>query len=689
MRRFALLLLVCSLSSALSASAQTAPAAPAPAQPAPAAPAQPAQPTQPAPAQPAAPAPEPAPAAEPTAPVAPEATEAQPEAGAEASGEVTAPGEVVAPEPLVPSPADLEARLNEELPPPADASPAVTAPVPVFTLHGYMRMRGELMDTFWLGRRAVADAFENSRTSADGKNVAADAALAAGPDPFTRFRPLERRTLGDGTDAAPGELDCVDESRAEGGTCDVSTLRFATMRLRLTPQLNISEDVRVKMTFDVLDGVVAGEPAASYYGTSRNYGADPIREGGAEGTFFAGTTVPGEDAGSLDSIKARRAWAEVRNRDLGELRFGRMPMHWGLGMVYNAGDGIDDDYSTDMDRVLGITKIAGFYLSASYDFLSEGVFSPATNSGGMALDSSQLDDVDQLTFSVARKHSDEEMAAALEKGDLVLNGGLQLNIRGQDAVYTGSADDYTGEADADLDESKLERVNASMYTTDFWGLLRYRGFRAELEAAWVSGDMEYRFAGDEASHAADISQLGYALELEQRLLDDKLHIHFDHGLATGDSNVEGLSGDSDFITQYGEDDGNDTISTFRFNPSYRVDLIMWRNIMGSVTGAYYLKPGIGYDFIKNDYGELLGARLDIIWSRATSFVQTWGNNENLGVELDVSLYFRSEDGPALDDGFFAMAQYGVLFPMQGLGYAYEDTSLDAAQTLRLMLGVQF
>jgi hypothetical protein len=102
-----------------------------------------------------------------------------------------------------------------------------------------------------------------------------------------------------------------------------------------------------------------------------------------------------------------------------------------------------------------------------------------------------------------------------------------------------------------------------------------------------------------------------------------------------------------------------------------------------------LKPGIGYDFIKNDYGELLGARLDVVWSRATSFVQTWGNNENLGIELDVSLYFRSEDGPDLDDGFFAMAQYGVLFPMQGLGYAYEETSLDAAQTLRLLLGVQF
>jgi uncharacterized protein (TIGR04551 family) len=693
MRRFALLLLVCTLCRALSASAQPAPAQPAPAQPAPAqpAPAAPA-PAQPAPAAPAPEAPAAAPeAASPAGEPAPEGapdTEAAPDGvpasdGAEpaAEPEPVASEEVLAPESIVPSPADLEARLNEELPPPSDASPSLTAPVPVLTLHGFFRMRGEMMDTFWLGRRSIAD------VRADDEVLGSSRDVAAGPDPFTRFRPLERRTLGDGDDVAPDGLNCVDEATLNGGTCDVSTLRFATMRLRLTPQLNLSEDVRVKMTLDVLDGTIAGEPAGTYYGTSRDDLGD-MRQGAAEGSFFAGTTVPGEETGGLDSIKARRAWAEVRNRDLGELRFGRMPMHWGLGMVYNSGDGIDHDYSTDLDRVVGITKIAGFYLSASYDFLSEGVFAPAAR-GTMPLDASQLDDVDQFTFSVAHRHSEEELAASLEKGDVVLNGGLQLSIRGQDASYVrpGLASDYTQNTYATSpDESQLQRLEASMYTTDVWGLFRYRGFRAEIEAAWVSGELETRFESDERVRELDISQAAYALELELRLLDDKLGIHFDHGLATGDSSVEGLSGDSDFITQLDDDD---TISTFRFNPSYQVDLILWRNIMGGVTGAYYLKPGIGYDFIKNDYGELLGARLDILWSRATSFVQTWGNNENLGVELDVSLYFRSEDGPDLEDGFYAQLQYGVLFPMRGLGYAYEDTSLDAAQTLRLMLGVQF
>lgn len=657
MRRFAPLLLVCSLWSAAGVSAQPAPAQPEPAQPAPA---PSAPPVEPAPAEPA-----------PQTPAEPSGESGEGE-DAELPPPEPAPPELAPPppQPIVPSPAELEARLSEELPPPTDASPEITAPVPVFSLHGYLRMRGELMDTFWLGRRAVADVVRDTSLRQQERTA------AAGPDPFTRFRPLERRTLGDGGDIAPSDLDCVDEERAEGGTCDVSTLRFATMRLRLTPQLNLSEDVRVKMTIDVLDRAIAGEPPATYYGMTPAMGVGRP-EAAAEQTFFAGTTVPGEERGAGASIKARRAWAEVRNRDLGELRFGRMPMHWGLGMVYNAGDGIDQDYSTDLDRVLGITKIAGIYLSASYDFLSEGIFA-APSTDRPALDLSQLDDVDQLTFSVARRHSEEELHAALDKGDFVLNGGLQLSIRNQDAIYVGVP---AGTPDA----SGFESIEASLYTVDLWGLFRYRGFRAEIEAAWVSGGME-SLNPDTRGRELDISQLGYALELELRLLDDKFHLHFDHGLATGDDSVEGLSAESDFITQL---DADTTISTFRFNPSYQVDLILWRNLMGAVTGAYYFKPGVGYDFIKNDYGELLGARLDIIWSRASRFVQTWGNNENLGVELDVSLYFRSEDGPELTDGFFAMAQYGVLFPMQGLGYNYEDTSLDAAQTLRLMLGVIF
>jgi uncharacterized protein (TIGR04551 family) len=190
-----------------------------------------------------------------------------------------------------------------------------------------------------------------------------------------------------------------------------------------------------------------------------------------------------------------------------------------------------------------------------------------------------------------------------------------------------------------------------------------------------------------------VSQLGAALESEVRLLNDKFGIYLYGGAATGDSDTEGLSSDANFIDASGTGTdptlNNSLISTFRFHPSYRVDMILWRNIMRQVTAAYYIKPGLSYDFLRDNFGQLFGARIDVIYSRAAAPMQTWGNSPNLGVELNAQIYWRSDDGPGLNDGYHASLQYGVLFPMRGLGYYYKDAKLDTAQTLRLLLGVVF
>jgi uncharacterized protein (TIGR04551 family) len=370
----------------------------------------------------------------------------------------------------------------------------------------------------------------------------------------------------------------------------------------------------------------------------------------------------------------------VRNRDLGELRFGLMPEHWGLGLLYNAGNGFDDDYSTDLGRVMGTTKLAGFYISGAYDFISESMLGNKTlNSSEYrpALDGSQLDDLDQFTVSVVRRVPDEDEESVLARGDVLLNGGAHFQLRHQDSVYTP-------------DGKNLQSLNGTFYTPDVWGQLRYGKLRLEVEAAWVVGKMR-NLNNDRHQH---VSQLGAALESELRLLNDKFGIYLYGGAATGDSDTEGLSSDANFIDASGGSTpgspiNNSLISTFRFHPSYRVDMILWRNIMRQVTGAYYIKPGLSYDFLRDNFGQLFGARLDVIYSRAAAPMQTWGNDPNLGVELNAQIYWRSDDGPGLNDGYHASLQYGVLFPMRGLGYYYKDSKLDTAQTLRLLLGVMF
>ncbi len=231
-----------------------------------------------------------------------------------------------------------------------------------------------------------------------------------------------------------------------------------------------------------------------------------------------------------------------------------------------------------------------------------------------------------------------------------------------------------------------------MFTWDAYGELRWEGLRLGYEASFTWGEIN-ELVTDNVDDKLDILQFGTAFEFEYRLLDEKLGLHFDTGFASGDGSVEGLSSVDNYIDQQGN---NNTVSTFRFHPAYRIDLILWRSIMRQITGAYYFRPGINYDFIRNQFGQLFGARLNVLWSRAAVPEQTWGDDPDLGVEINLSLYWRSEDGPELIDGFHAMVQWGILFPMQGLGYTSEDEpsaddfdDLEIPNALRVVLGIVF
>jgi uncharacterized protein (TIGR04551 family) len=137
-----------------------------------------------------------------------------------------------------------------------------------------------------------------------------------------------------------------------------------------------------------------------------------------------------------------------------------------------------------------------------------------------------------------------------------------------------------------------------------------------------------------------------------------------------------------------------------------VDLILFRNVLSRVQGAYYFKPQIDYDFSRGLNGQKFGGGAAVIWSRASEFIQTPGHKRDLGVELNFQLYYQSKDGSLNDDpdrmgGFFTMLQYGVLFPLGGLGYQPGEVSsaqnnaiptspdTGAAHTIRWFSGILF
>ncbi|MEM9071806.1 MAG: TIGR04551 family protein [Myxococcota bacterium] len=581
------------------------------------------------------------------------------------------------PEDVVEDEADLLRDAEPDGPPSADPTQTRwTAPQSVLTLHGYFRVRGELQDSFFLGRDDV---------------------------PFNFFTPSDRGVLPEG--GCRSGTAVTDSSMAEDRDfCNNSDrLRFANMRMRLRPTLALSDDVRVHMTLDVFDNLVLGSTAdGTVYLPPGTSGTDnsnpdfenPARTPGVPIDSFAATQNPPQANrnSARDSIYVRHAWAEVTNRGLGQLRFGRMPSQWGLGVLANAGEGIDADQSSDVDRVMALTRIAGLYIIAAWDFAGQGLQAPLLDDlRGVPFDTTSKDDINQYVFALAYRQDEEEARDRLQRGGWVFDAGFYFVLRNQFLSSARLTQAYPARADF---EDAFVRRNARAFIPDLWLRFRMGGLRLETEAVFIAGSIQNIENDSFVRSNFDIRQFGIAFEGEYRLLNDKLSIRLYTGYASGDPDIDGLSQRQGLLAQQTDDR---TISHMQFHPNYRVDLILWRNIMGRVAGAWYLKPGVSYDIIRNPFGQLFGVGFDMIYSRAAQETQTYGADPNLGLELDFTIYYRSEDGPELMDGFYAQFNYGVLFPFAGLKYpnfqglsgAPAGFSSRNAQTLRLILGVNF
>jgi len=672
--------------------------------------------------KPAAAAPEAAPrapadAAEPSAPAGAEAPAPEAEGeDAPAAAPAPAPGNPrgdFAPLPAWPEPGDDAAELkrqNNERPTDAAGKRGAqdvfaedwwTHARPVLELHGSFRVRTELFYQFALGR---VDNPLNAMWPQPADNYFRDASGSpVGPQLCTPDE-AGAGSNNSGTSASYG--------------CKSGTQASANLRFRLDPELHISDNLRVISQIDVFDNLVLGSTPNAYQNTPSADGYAVASRSGYAPIGYDTTTATPPNAGLNNlrsSIQVKRAWAEYAT-PVGELRFGRMPNHWGLGIQNNAGDGHDDNYQSTVDRIQFTTglKPLDLYVTGAWDWINEGATSD--NLGiyrGQAYDVAQLDDVSQYMLAITRRKSRELTRLALARGEIVLNAGVQVQYRHQLLADDANGGDgscrVSGAASLSCTPGDLRfgRRGASSWTPDIWVQLLYKKFRFEAEGVTIQGNMDNNATTNLTSPSTNVGykirQYGIATEIEQRLVEDKLRLGFNFGWASGDSDVQGLTPPYNApVDQHGDR----TNSTFRFNPAYAVDLILYRNILTRVQGTYYFRPSASYDFLRDASGQKLGGGVAAIWSRASEFVQAPGHAHDLGVELNANVYFQSKDGGRNDDpnkkgGFFTKIEYGVLFPMAGLGYTQVQknaisnassgnaVSTNTAQTVRWYLGVFF
>lgn len=592
---------------------------------------------------------------------------------------------------------------------------------PILELHGYFRTRAEMFHNFSLGRLSPPDQALWTMP-ADNRYSIGTTGSAVGSYGPALCTPGE-------SDEVPGDSNAAADANH---ACKNKNQSGANLRFRINPELHISDNLRIISQIDVLDNLVFGSTPSGYSnvpsGSSLTNPAGysvATRSGYVPMSFFDNTTEP-PSAGInsyKDSIRVKRVWGEYAT-PVGQLRFGRMPDHFGMGMYHNGGDGYDDDYQSTIDRIMFITNIKPLelYVGGAWDFPNSGATSEnLQNPQAQPYNVSNLVNVRQFSLMLMRQKSPQLQRLSLARGDLVINAGAYLQYRWQDlAADSSGACDVTPNSSgsgASLGcpswgvSNALVRRGARAFTPDLWLQVLYKKFRFEAEAVTVQGSIDnisntaYDYGENPNRGAWLLRSYGVATEIQQRLLEDRLDLTFNWGWASGDSNASQLDGATGLMpgnSGLQRPEGSNKFSTFRFNPAYRVDLILNRNILSRIQGTYYFRPAIGYDFMRKTNGQRLGGNLAGIWTRASEFTQAPGHQRDLGIEVDATLYFQSKDG-ALNDkpgnmgGFFTMLQYGLLFPMGGLGYpsttgsniqqSFGNSDLSTAQILRWYMGI--
>lgn len=478
-------------------------------------------------------------------------------------------------------------------------------------------------------------------------------------------------------------------AQRDKSNCRTDNLTSADMRLRLEPTINVTEQVRVKAQLDVFDNLVMGSTPEGYFINNAGAAGGAAPHAANVPYAAASTTQVAPESGInsvYSSIRAKRAWAEVRT-PFGELRFGRMPNHWGTGMLINNGDCLDCDFGANVDRVMFATKLWGHFIAFMWDWAATGpttqIIGPQTGEGRF-YNADTLDDVSQWALALGKMDTPEELKEKLDQGKVVFNYGGYFIYKQQDWDESGpispSGNSYQGL------QSNIFPRQAKEFVGDIWLRLNWKKLHMEAEGAVTAGtigNLHDIYLG-QYTGSTSILTGGFVVKADYKLLHDALKIYLEVGYASGDDS-EDPNGNVNYrlatLVPI-----NNHIGRFNFDPDYHVDLILFREILGTVNNATYFKPGVSYDIVDN-----FGARVDLMYALANRPVAYPGNSYNLGLEIDAQLMYKNEE-----EGFYAGLVYGVLFPFSALGLPsgiytpqFAKDSPDIAQTFQARLIVKF
>ena len=258
----------------------------------------------------------------------------------------------------------------------------------------------------------------------------------------------------------------------------------------------------------------------------------------------------------------------------------------------------------------------------------------------------------RYVLEIARKDSPEELRKTLDAGKTSINYGFWGQYRSQanDLIYgtntgiqsvtptafaSSSNYNYNPNGSYPLNGNQSYPINgvpgsiavrnANFWVPDVWGRIETRKFRFEGEMTYVNGSYLQSVPGTLNgipglySHQINLSQFGAAIELRVHFLpENALTLQLYAGVATGNGgSAHGFGNQPGRGTTNGVDANNkpvgpappgtidatpiycpsgtepcpqNRVNAFNFNHDYRIDLVLWRQILGGITDAWYVRP---------------------------------------------------------------------------------------------------
>ena len=411
-----------------------------------------------------------------------------------------------------------------------------------------------------------------------------------------------------------------------------SNKAYLLHHLILTPKIQAADGLTINSRLDVFN-----DPNFGIDGNGRVYSvAGDLLGGGPNQSIPSNTstTTNANDSNALSRTQRAGTFAITElyanwNQEFGQFVVGRVPMQFGLGTAYNAGNGQFDHFIDTKDMIGYKAVLGNLYIFPMLGKANEGVVG-------------QEDDVNDYVVQVGYDNPETD---------------LSLGFLYQMRVYTFAGNDLpTGSTN--LGGVNAVRGDGGKSTLMGFFMSQHAGpVKVGIEADLLSGDTGLK--NTSSGNNVSLNSFGIASEVSYKPADSKMSSMLKLGMASGD------------------DPGtNDTNEGFIFSRNYDVAMLLFNHPLGQanilrtglirntsatvnsqidnegLSNAIYLSPSFQYQWKENfSYGA------NLVYAVINKDPIASGNTAgSLGTELDFNLTYKPYERLTW------ITQAGFLFP---------------------------